>query len=104
MTCHPLATVKLGPKQIFVINNLELAREVFDKDEFNGTSPDKFILTHRFWNNIPRGIIFTSGSQHTTQRRFSLKTLKDFGFSQKNIENSIHFEVDELLNKVFSRF
>ena len=76
--------------------------EVFDRDEFHGTSPDKLILTHRFWNNIPRGIIFTSGSQHTTQRRFGLKTLKDFGFGRKSIENSIHFEVDEMLDQVFS--
>ena len=56
----------------------------------------------RFWNNIPRGIFFTEGSQWSVQPKFSLKTLKDFGFGRKSIEGSIHFEVDEMIENFFT--
>ena len=56
----------------------------------------------RFWNNIPRGIFFTEGSQWSVQRRFSPKTLKDFGFGRKSIKGSIHFEVDENIENFFT--
>ena len=46
-------------------------------------------------NVVSQGIIWTSGTQWSTQRRFSLKTLKDFGFGKDRIEDSIHFEVSE---------
>ena len=45
------------------------------------------------FTGICQGIIWTSGTQWATQRRFSLRTLKDFGFGKDRIEDSIHFEV-----------
>ena len=102
VTKHPLATVAIGPRTITVINDLQLARELFDKDEFNGRSPEKFQLSHRFWNNVPRGIIFTQGPHWAGQRRFGLRTLKDFGFGKKVIEDAIHFEVDEMMDTCFA--
>ena len=44
----------------------------------------------------------TQDQQWLNQRRFSLKTLKDFGFGKKSIEDSIHFEIDELVEKFCS--
>ena len=52
---------------------------------------------------MPLGIIHTEGEHWSTQRRFSLKTLKDFGFGRKSIEESIHFEVDEMVDSTFSQ-
>ena len=57
----------------------------------------------RFNHPVPLGIIHTEGQQWSTQRRFSLKTLKDFGFGRKSIEESIHFEVDEMVDSTFSQ-
>ena len=34
VTRHRLATVALGPRNLFVINDLKLAKELFDKDVF----------------------------------------------------------------------
>ena len=53
----------------------------------------------RFDGGIPRGIIHTQGTHWNIQRRFSLKTLKDFGFGKQSMEAVIHTEVDELIKK-----
>ena len=102
VTKHALAFVKLGGFQVNIINDFNLAKELFEKEEFSGRNPDQLIREIRFWDNIPRGIIFTEGSKWSAQRRFSLKTLKDFGFGRKSIEGSIHFEVDEMLENFFT--
>ena len=102
VTAHPLAFVKLGGLQVNMINDFNLAKELFEKEEFSGRNPDQLIRKSRFWNNIPRGIVFTQGSKWSAQRRFSLKTLKDFGFGRKSIEGSIHFEVDEMIENFFT--
>ena len=103
VTAHRIAFLKLGRLEIHLINDFKLAKELFEKEEFSGRFPDPFILESRFWNNIPRGIIFTEGSKWSAQRRFSLKTLKDFGFGRKSIEGSIHFEVEEMIENFFTR-
>ena len=102
VTKHALAFVKLGGLQVNIINDFNLAKELFEKEEFSGRNPDQLIREIRFWNDIPRGIIFTEGSKWSAQRRFSLKTLKDFGFGRKSIEGSIHFEVDEMVENFFT--
>ena len=98
VTSHDQTTVGLGPSNIYVINQYELAKELFSKEEFSGRSPSKFHLEHRFYNGVPQGIMYTE-SQWATQRRFSLKTLKDFGFGRQSIEQTINIEVDEIIKQ-----
>ena len=102
VTNHPLATVSVLGKNFFFINDLDLAKELFEKEEFSGKNPPTFIRKHRFPNDVPRGIVATQGHHWTTQRRFSLKSLKDLGFGRKSIEDSIHFEVEEMIDHCFS--
>jgi cytochrome P450 len=102
VTAHPLTQVRLGRRQFNVINDLELAKELFQLDEFSGRNTTQLMLNHRFWNNLPHGIIMTQGAHWTAQRRFSLKTLKDFGFGRKSIEDSMHSEVDEMIDTCFT--
>jgi len=102
VTKHPIATVHLGPKPTFIINDLKLAKELFDREEVSARTASEAQIRHRFFNQKPQGIIWTSGTQWSTQRRFSLKTLKDFGFGKDRIEDSIHFEADLLIDKFLS--
>ena len=102
VTKHRIARVDLGIKTFYVINDFSLAKSLFDKPEFCGRVPSRIQLMHRYINNTPQGIIFTQDNQWITHRRFSLKTLKDFGFGKKSIEDSIHFEVEELIEKFLS--
>ena len=48
------------------------------------------------------GIVFTAGHQWTEQRRFALKTLRDFGFGKKSMENVILDEVNKLVDVLSS--
>ena len=59
-----------------------------------------FLKENKFSKTGPRGIIHTQGHHWMTQRRFSLKTLKDFGFGRKSLENAITTEID-LINEEF---
>ena len=97
VTAHPLAFVKIGGMQINanVTNDFNLAKE-FDKEEFSGKDPNKLILASKFFKNAPQDVIFTEGFKWSAHRRFSLKTLKDFGFDGKSIEGSNH-EVDKMM-------
>ena len=38
-----------------------------------------------------------------TQRRFSLKTLKDFGFGRKSLEDAISMEIDLIIEEFLSK-
>jgi hypothetical protein len=46
---------------------------------------------------IPRGVIFTQESVWMEQRRFALKTLRDFGFGKKSMESMVLEEAAELI-------
>jgi len=99
VTKHRLATVYLGPRKLFIINDYELAKDLFAREEFSGRRVSEFQLAHRFFSGKPQGIINTQGQQWETQRRFSLKTLKDFGFGKQSIEAAINIEIDEIIEQ-----
>ncbi len=46
------------------------------------------------------GLVYSSGSEWSEQRRFALRTLKDFGFGKKSMEELIVFEVQKLCKEV----
>ena len=43
--------------------------------------------------------MLTNGDQWSHQRRFALKTLKDFGFGKQFLESTINTEIDEMITK-----
>ena len=100
VTRHRLTTVALGPKNFFVINDLKLAKELFDKDEFSGRPIDDWTKLFKTENVAMRGIIFTENSNWTKQRRFSIKTLRDLGFGRRSIEHIINEEITQIYSKL----
>jgi len=51
-------------------------------------------------SGLPKGIIMTDGKVWMEQRRFVLKTLRDFGFGKKSMESLVHDEVTELIESL----
>ena len=89
VTRHSLATVTMGPRDFFVINDLKLAKELFERDEFSGRSVNKWLQLMKVRNGKIRGIISPSGADWSKQRRFGLKTLRDLGFGRRTIEEMV---------------
>ena len=92
-----LYTVWMGPLSIVVIQDFELCKDMFSRDEFSGRPnkyPEKYV---RGINGTPLGIVATEGKFWQEQRRFTLKHLKDFGFGRNKLDEAIHEEVNYLL-------
>ena len=99
VTRNKISTISFGPSNYFIINDFALAKELFGKAEFSGRSTKEFMLIHKNFDGTRHGIINTEGSHWQKQRRFGLKTLKDFGFGKKSIEELINTELDETVEK-----
>ena len=93
---HRLATVSLGPRNIFVINNLQLAKELFDREDFSGRKVTEWLKVIKVLNGKTRGIIATQGEHWVKQRRFGLRSLRDLGFARRGIEDIINEEMDQI--------
>eukprot|EP00092_Neocalanus_flemingeri_P004804 GFUD01005172.1.p1 GENE.GFUD01005172.1~~GFUD01005172.1.p1 ORF type:complete len:484 (+),score=104.63 GFUD01005172.1:98-1549(+) len=102
VTRHKLTTVGLGPSTFFVINDFELTKELFSKEEFSGRNVSEFRNAHQAFDGKRQGIVVTEGSHWTKQRKFALKTLKDFGFGKQSLEDTINIEVEELIETFLS--
>ena len=100
VTGHTLATVSMGPKNYFVINDLKLARELFEKEEFTGRPRDQWGEKFKVVKGVMRGIVHTEGHNWVKQRRFGLKTLRDLGFGNRSVEQIINEEIDEICTKL----
>ena len=51
ITSHALASLTLGPMTVTVINDFNLAKQLFDKEEFSGKTVDPSQLSNRYFNN-----------------------------------------------------
>ena len=100
--CHKykdqkLYTVWMGPLSIVVIQDFDLCKEMFSRDEFSSRPnnyPEKYI---RGFNGTPLGLVATEGKFWQEQRRFTLKHLKDLGFGRNKLDEAIQEEVNYLL-------
>ena len=102
VTRHTLATVSMGPRNIFVINDLKIAKELFDKEALNKRQLSDWEKVLKLVNGKIRGIASTEGEDWVKQRRFGLKTLRDLGFGRRTIEEIVDIEIEEIITKLGS--
>ena len=98
----------MGNYPAVVVYDYEIARDLFNQDMVSGR-PDNFAYRFRmlggklglvaFWqtfSNIVFRMLFNDGEGWKNQRRFILKTLKDFGFGKKSLEGVLVEEADNI--------
>ena len=95
-------TLWLGSKPLLVIQNFNLAKDLFAREEFSGRgTPSKFHLNYiRGKNGQPLGIVSTTGSIWQEQRRFALRHLKDLGFGKQKLDVIIQDETKYLIDDI----
>ena len=93
-------TVWLGSTPLVVIQDFNLAKDLFSREEFCGrifTHHDKFV---RGKGGHSLGIVATVGSFWQEQRRFALKHLKDLGFGKQKLDTVIQDEIQYLIDEL----
>ena len=91
---------QLGSELGVVLNDFDTMSTAFKDSRFTGRPQALQTVMSAFFASSPNepngGIVFTHGQQWTEQRRFALKTLRDFGFGKKCMEDVIMSEVQKL--------
>ena len=99
----------IGHEPAVIVADLEMIKYLFKKDEvtarpdlqpFHKIRPG-WEFMHSEDQGLPPGIVFTHGKYWQDQRRFLLRTLRDFGFGKSSMEDMI-LEESEKLKKMIS--
>ena len=93
-------TLWLGSRPFIVIQDFNLAKDLFAREEFCGRPSnyhDKYI---RGKNGHSLGIVTATGSFWQEQRRFTLKHLKDLGFGRQKLDAIIQDETKDLIEDI----
>ncbi|XP_014487656.1 PREDICTED: methyl farnesoate epoxidase-like [Dinoponera quadriceps] len=97
----PIVGLKLGMAEpLIIVSDRSAIVEMLNRAEFDGRS-NGFLYRHRT-GGVRRGVIFTDGDVWREQRRFTLRTLKQFGFGKITMEDIILNDAVALVNKVES--
>lgn len=95
-----IVVIHLGPIRWVFLSDLNLVKEAFKKEELNYRFRNDYIHTivgRLRGDNGKHGIINSSEKTWTEQRRFTLRTLRDFGFGKTGMEDLINAEVAEFI-------
>ncbi|CAG7836818.1 unnamed protein product [Allacma fusca] len=84
-----------GSKAMVILNNPKHIKEAFAEHVFSGRDISNLIKDRNLGGN--RGVLLCDGPAWQEQRRFALKSLRDFGFGKKSMEAIIMEEVNELI-------
>ena len=93
-------TVWMGTIPFIWIQDFELTKELFAKDEFSARLDEWYFRNIKGCYGRPLGIGAESGRFWQDQRRFALKHLKNLGFGKQSLDTIVQDEVKELTNKI----
>ncbi|XP_015607062.1 methyl farnesoate epoxidase [Cephus cinctus] len=72
---------------LIIVSGREAVLEMLNREEFDGR-PEGYMFRLRTLGQT-RGVLFTDGEIWKDQRRFALKSLRDFGFGKRSMESMI---------------
>jgi len=99
VTIHKIALIQLGLRDVYYINDYEMAKEMLSLEEFSHREVNQYNLESKFVTPCKlAGIVMTSGGHWSKQRQFSHKALKTFGLGKKSSENIVNTEIDEMIS------
>ncbi len=84
----------LGKFPAVAVYDFDMAKELFAKEEVTGR-PDNFAYRFRTLGQR-QGLMFNEGSSWKSHRRFTLKSLRDFGFGKASLDSVLIDEADRM--------
>nr|XP_033330748.1 methyl farnesoate epoxidase-like [Megalopta genalis] len=95
----PVFSVKLGIQEpTIIVSGIDAITEMLNKPEFDGR-PNGFMFKYRC-GGTPHGILFTDSGIWHSQRRFALRTLRQFGFGKYSMEYILQQDASALTNMI----
>ncbi|CAN7995741.1 unnamed protein product, partial [Ixodes hexagonus] len=90
-TYGPIVRVKLGSKDVVVLNDLESIKEGLNTDEVLSRPQDFFLRSAGL-----DGIVTMNGQAWVDNRRFCMHVLRDLGFGKKSMVEHVKEEIAQL--------
>lgn len=93
----------LGPSRTIILNDFDSIQESGFHEDF--MDRPRFLpgLKGILSDGGEPGVIFSNGKQWSEQRRFALRTLRDFGFGKQKMEDVIDDQVNQLCSILESK-
>ena len=94
----------LGHQPCIVINDFDILNEAFKDERFCGRPKNLQNAFHALFQSDENerstgGIVFSEGDAWKEQRRFAMKTLKEFGAGKSSLQHLINEEVLKLVEE-----
>lgn len=91
----------LGQTPAVITLNYETTHEMLTRSEFTNRQVN-FVIKKRAFGKENLGIFFSYGDFWKEQRRYSLRTMRDFGLGRRslNLENVVADEVKKLITMI----
>lgn len=87
--------IRIGRTSLVIISGRDAIRDVYNTDAMNGRPCGFFYRIRTF--NKRLGVVFSDGDVWDTQRRFSLKVLRQMGMGRANMTEHIEQECTEMV-------
>ncbi|XP_076321631.1 cytochrome P450 2J6-like [Tachypleus tridentatus] len=87
-------SLRLGSRNVVVLNDFKAVKEALSKDAFLGRPPDIQFRTSEITS-----VAITNGLPWKEQRRFSLHALRNLGFGKTKMEDHIKEEINVILEQ-----
>ena len=89
---------KMGGELAIVISDFDILQEAFKDDRFAGRPENMQTVFRAFFERDSRekttgGIVFSTGEHWKEQRRFAMRTLKEFGVGKTATQTIINDEI-----------
>ncbi|XP_017882731.1 methyl farnesoate epoxidase-like [Ceratina calcarata] len=95
----PVVGIRLGfDEPMIIVSGKPAITEMLNRAEFDGR-PNGFLFRYRT-GGTRQGILFTDTNVWQNQRRFALKTLKQYGFGKNSMEEMLKHDAITLTNVV----
>jgi len=96
---------KMGSELAIVISDFDMLQEAFKDDRFAGRPENMQTVFRAFFERDSRekttgGIVFSTGEHWKEQRRFAMRTLKEFGVGKTATQTIINDEIAKLVEEL----